>query len=317
MSNQNIKKSGVYAIVNNITGKMYIGSTKMFIKRFTYHKNELIKNKHHSIKLQRSYNKYGGEFFEFIILEEVLDKNELYVIEQNWLNKTQVWIDGYNISPYAGNYQLAYDNKQRASKEYIVISPTDEQYNVFGLNDFCEEHNLDASGMTKVAKGIYNHVKGWRCFYKELAPTFIVPFIEFKNNIDQQNKIIKHKIVTKMSEQNIKTYTVVDPNNNIFLIKNLKMFCKKNNLKYSSMLNISIGYQSQHKGWQCFLGKKTETEIPLLVKKIWTIVSPTGVFYSSDSLKKLCVEHNLRQSNMSNVAAGRIQHHKGWGCFYK
>jgi group I intron endonuclease len=50
---------GVYQIKNLINGKMYIGSSINVLNRWSRHKTELINEKHHSIKLQRSVNKYG------------------------------------------------------------------------------------------------------------------------------------------------------------------------------------------------------------------------------------------------------------------
>lgn len=62
--------SGIYKIVNNVNGKVYIGSTKNFDKRKQQHFYTLSQKKHHSPKLQRSYNKHGKESFEFQIVEE-------------------------------------------------------------------------------------------------------------------------------------------------------------------------------------------------------------------------------------------------------
>ena len=63
------KSSGIYAIINILNQKMYIGSTKCFRERFNEHHRYLKNNKHHSARLQNSWNKYGGDFFEFISLE--------------------------------------------------------------------------------------------------------------------------------------------------------------------------------------------------------------------------------------------------------
>ena len=59
--------SGVYQIRNTVNGKVYIGSAKHFNKRKSQHFHYLKTNKHHSQKLQRSYNKYGIQNFVFEI----------------------------------------------------------------------------------------------------------------------------------------------------------------------------------------------------------------------------------------------------------
>jgi predicted GIY-YIG superfamily endonuclease len=62
--------SGIYAIVNTLNNKKYIGSSENLRKRYRQHFNNLNKNKHVNTHLQRAYNKYGASVFEFWILEE-------------------------------------------------------------------------------------------------------------------------------------------------------------------------------------------------------------------------------------------------------
>ena len=54
-------KSGIYRIKNIINNNCYYGSSKDINKRWNKHKNELNKDKHGNILLQRSWNKYGKE----------------------------------------------------------------------------------------------------------------------------------------------------------------------------------------------------------------------------------------------------------------
>lgn len=90
--------SGVYAILNILNNKKYVGSTKCFKERFAEHRSQLRRGNHKNIHLQNAYNKYGEEYFKFIILEECENiPNTLNFIEQKWINS-----DGdYNICPIA------------------------------------------------------------------------------------------------------------------------------------------------------------------------------------------------------------------------
>ena len=81
----NIYKSGVYCITNVLNDKCYVGSSKMFSKRLGSHLYCLRKNKHHSKRLQASFNKYGIQYFEVNILETV-EKEFLIEREQFWLD---------------------------------------------------------------------------------------------------------------------------------------------------------------------------------------------------------------------------------------
>jgi group I intron endonuclease len=96
--------SAIYFIENTINDKIYIGSATNLIKRWNMHKHQLRNNKHHSILLQRAWNKYGEEVFEFGILETV-DKDNLINREQYFLDLIKPFdpLIGYNICPIAGS----------------------------------------------------------------------------------------------------------------------------------------------------------------------------------------------------------------------
>lgn len=77
--------SGIYKIVNLQNNKFYIGSTINFKRRKSEHFNHLSKQIHKNDYLQNSYNKYGKENFQFIIIEycdrEFLTKREQYYLD--------------------------------------------------------------------------------------------------------------------------------------------------------------------------------------------------------------------------------------------
>jgi group I intron endonuclease len=75
------QKGGIYKIVNCVTGDLYIGQTNDFHSRKLHHFERLIKNTHHNIYLQRAWNKYGGENFEFLPII-ICEKIEFTYYEQ-------------------------------------------------------------------------------------------------------------------------------------------------------------------------------------------------------------------------------------------
>jgi group I intron endonuclease len=89
--------SGIYGIRNKVTEKYYIGSTRDFSKRWSEHKYHLKRGTHHSIKLQRSYDKHGVDSFEFSILKEVEDLDQLQDVEEEFIQLYQSWLNGYNV----------------------------------------------------------------------------------------------------------------------------------------------------------------------------------------------------------------------------
>lgn len=82
----------VYCIYNKKSNKFYIGSTVNLNRRKREHFRLLEKNKHHSIKLQNSYNKHGRDNFIFTILKVCVDEK---FWEQYYLDKYK---PKYNVS---------------------------------------------------------------------------------------------------------------------------------------------------------------------------------------------------------------------------
>lgn len=105
-------KTGVYKILNKITGKMYIGYSTNIVSRWYGHKSQLRRNIHKNVYLQGAWNKYGEQNFEFIILEECL-KNDLckkeyfYINQYNSTNR----LIGYNIEPGDPNHPVRKPSK--------------------------------------------------------------------------------------------------------------------------------------------------------------------------------------------------------------
>jgi len=56
-------KSGIYAFVNKLNGKQYIGSSKNLYERMLHHLSGVKSN----LALQQAFNKYGKENFQFVI----------------------------------------------------------------------------------------------------------------------------------------------------------------------------------------------------------------------------------------------------------
>lgn len=64
-----IPVSGVYAIVNIINDKLYIGSAVNICKRWQSHTHYLNSNRHANKYLQRSWNSYSKRNFIFTVVE--------------------------------------------------------------------------------------------------------------------------------------------------------------------------------------------------------------------------------------------------------
>lgn len=89
---------GIYKIVNKVDGKYYVGSTNNFKRRWIAHKYKLNSGKHDNIKLQHAWNKYGENFFEFVI-QITYSESDLLILEQKYLDVAKLETDKcYNLS---------------------------------------------------------------------------------------------------------------------------------------------------------------------------------------------------------------------------
>jgi len=90
---------GIYAILNTMNGKVYVGSAVDIKARWMRHVHRLRLGMHTNPILQAAWNKHGEDAFEFEVLEEVPDRIWLFIREQLWLNDVRPWerSEGYNI----------------------------------------------------------------------------------------------------------------------------------------------------------------------------------------------------------------------------
>lgn len=95
-----VLKDGVYKIINRVNNKYYIGSTvDTFIKRLNHHYHALLRGTHKNSHLQRAWNKYGEDSFDFVIVE-ICDASKARDLEQVYLDNIPEGM-GYNINKQA------------------------------------------------------------------------------------------------------------------------------------------------------------------------------------------------------------------------
>jgi group I intron endonuclease len=92
-----MKISGIYQIQSKVKPeRIYIGSAIDIKHRWYLHLWQLKQGIHHSIKLQRHYNKYGESDLQFSLLCEC-SKDYLLKTEQNFLNTNYTYFNNYKI----------------------------------------------------------------------------------------------------------------------------------------------------------------------------------------------------------------------------
>jgi group I intron endonuclease len=159
----------IYAIVNIVTGDVYIGSTDSLSVRFTRHRHGLRHGVHHSVYLQRAYIKYGPDSFRFVVCERT-ERNEDHLLERE-----QHWIDmvkpTYNMSKTAGRICLSREARmkigEKNAKHYIVTKPDGTEIEVHNLTRFCRENGLEYAQLGQVVRGRQGQHRGWKARRKD------------------------------------------------------------------------------------------------------------------------------------------------------
>ena len=107
-------KCGIYIIKSINTDKVYVGSSKDIEKRWKLHIRQLKCNKHHSIKFQRLFDKYGVNDLVFQVLEEctliqLIEREQHYLDQLDFatcLNIGKNSSGGDNLSQHPDKVQI-------------------------------------------------------------------------------------------------------------------------------------------------------------------------------------------------------------------
>jgi len=251
------KETGIYIIKNKLNNKIYIGSAVDIVDRWRRHKILLQKNKHHSPILQNSWNKYGKENFDFIIVEEcnkdILISREQYyldiLLKANDDNFTFFKSNGYNVNHRADSSlgrEFTEETKVKMSKikskngklKDIEFSKID--INTFYNNKIININNKETlkpkdknnpfykKSHTEESKRIMSEKKmGENNYFFGRGPMLNKKFTDnHKNKISLSNSGVNNKNSKKVYQYDI--------NGNLVRIwDSVGMLCK--------MLNLSVG----------------------------------------------------------------------------
>ena len=110
---------GIYGIKNLVNGKMYVGQAINIYKRWKDHIDDLDENKHYNLHLQRSWNLYGKENFDFLVLEEC-QQEDLNQREIFYVDKFDAYVNGYNQT-LGGDGSLGYKHSDDVIQKMCQI----------------------------------------------------------------------------------------------------------------------------------------------------------------------------------------------------
>ena len=171
-----------------------------------------------------------------------------------------------------------------------IISPIGVVHDVTNLSRFCKENNLHKPAMIAVFNGKSYQCLGWRLYDEKLIDVVYSP---------EEHRLAKE-------------FIVIGPDNIEHKGKNLKEFCRKNNLSQSNMHAVINGKNKSYKGWHVLATETMSDKKEHSLSKEFKFLSPDGIIYEGKNLCDFCRKHNLSQSNMHCVLKGIYKQHKGW-----
>lgn len=148
-----LHQSGIYQILNTANGKRYIGSAKSFHARFRKHKTSLQNGKHHAVKLQRAWNKYGPDAFVFSPILLCSAEN-LLAYEQICMDHFAAYHSGYN-STIKANSKLGIksspETRQKISKAKKGKPLSDAHRKAIGIGGTGKTHTAETKAKLSIA----------------------------------------------------------------------------------------------------------------------------------------------------------------------
>lgn len=213
--------SGVYAIWNTESKKVYIGASQNLRRREYCHFAELKRGKHPNSYLQNAYSKYGRLALHFEVLE-YCESSEL-VTQETW------WIDFFNSRDRQYGYNLlSADRKTHSDESKAKMS-------------------LNASSRRPEVKAKISAAKKGKPLTDECKKNMSVA--RMGRSRPSFTDEWKEKLSLSHKDQGAKDYVLCSPSGEIIAVRNLRRFCKENGLSSGCMSDVVTGKRAAHKGW--------------------------------------------------------------------
>jgi hypothetical protein len=237
--------SGIYCILSVTNFKIYVGSALNMKARIIRHKSYLKRNCHHSLKMQRSYNKYKN-FYVGVLEETIYLKDK----EEFWIKKLNTVNEGFN------NTYKCYEYKKFKLKKNQVIKSTntkkikvisfDFEGNIYKKFNSVSEAALffktSSSNISRCCKGELNYMKDHTFIYAKnfiknknyaYLPAKKIFTEEHKNNLSKSLKGKKNSeyqilLLIKRCSKRIKKINIKTKEEIIY--DSMKNCCKQNKL---------------------------------------------------------------------------------------
>ncbi len=257
--------SGIYAILNELNQKVYVGSSANLYFRWRGHYWALREGVHHSPHFQRAWVKHGESAFVIYLLE-LCDKSKLFETEQKFLDQFKSFRNevGYNVQVSAGTNQgLPWKSESRpkriaglraaAKRKEISANWIHPRYGRFfgGVNALVHEfpkQKLNAGALSRIRTRGQHHHKGWMV---DRSSDGVSSLQEIEKEIQIVSTERKDAQKKAMAGKHSKVSLWVHSVHGEFELGIRPLLNKfpELNLSRWGMQQVVKGESSQHKGW--------------------------------------------------------------------
>lgn len=153
----------VYLIKNRINRKIYVGqSVKVLGVRWSQHVSTAKKATRTNL-IAQAIRKYGRDSFSIEVLDTASNLDELNIKEWFFANMLNSYApNGYNLAECGFGTVKHPDTIKKTSKDWVLLSPTNEIVRVRNLHAFCRKKGLSAGKIALVARNKRFSSQGWR-----------------------------------------------------------------------------------------------------------------------------------------------------------
>lgn len=283
----NSLKSGIYKITNKLNGRVYIGSSKEFKRRWTQHAYSLKTQRHNNKFLQADFNKCGEDAFVFDVIEVTDGKTkeqrllleEIYIHQYYDKGKTCYNLSTKAVSPEGCGLKNAEETRKKHSEssKRFWAEASQEQKKLLALkvSDARKKYLSTPEGRLKNAKN------------------------GFQKGNNASGKGERHRNAIKVHQIDLETRAIVATYNSV------KEAIQKAGTSPSAMFQMLAG---KKKNLQGYVWVRTSEDLNVdqhlnHLAKLHEEKRLNASIKQSDRLKKYWIDQNLIQKQREITAA--------------
>ena len=241
----------IYLVTNKLNNKIYVGkTTQTFRKRKLQHLS-VARRKNDKSYFHNAIRKYGEKNFKWCILCKCYSEMELNLIEKLYIDIYDTYNSGYNLTlggEGISGWKHSDITKKKLSKKSKECWLNEDYINKVNTE---ERNKKIAETMSRIQLENWNDNE-WRQKRIKNIRKANTSIEHRKNCKERMDKLYESSIERqKQGERVSKEWIIINPSGVYLKIKNLKKFCRKNNLNITGMWRTYKGIQNEYKGWKC------------------------------------------------------------------